>query len=263
MRNLSNEIVTQVNKNGVSYLQFKMLNSLGVKHAYVLKCEGFKLTQGQRSREEEEAIYKPICDAIDIDASTIVRPIQTHTDKSVCLDKVLERFLLKDVDAVITDKKDIALATTNADCILYLLYDKEKKVVANVHSGWKGSYQRIVEKTIDKMNEEYGCKPEDIIVCICPSIRKCCFEVDEDVKEMFADKFSFLDDINKYILNGYTDGKFYIDTVGINNRLLINKGIQEMNIYDSGICSFCNSDIVHSFRFEGKGYEYSSAIISL
>ena len=47
------------------------------------------------------------------------------------------------------------LATTNADCILLLIYDPIKKVIANVHSGWKGTLQKISVKAVDKMIEEF------------------------------------------------------------------------------------------------------------
>ena len=50
------------------------------------------------------------------------------------------------------------------------------------------------------MVKEFGCNPKDIICCICPSIRKCHFEVDTDVKDMFAKEFSDLENYNFQIL---------------------------------------------------------------
>lgn len=265
MRDLSNEIVEQFNKKGISYLQFKPLLNLGINHAYILKCDGFEFKyRGRKARKEEiEKAYKPVCEMMELKYENLVLPIQRHTDNIKYIDKPYERFLLEGVDGLVTNKKGIALATTNADCILYLLYDKCKKIIANVHSGWRGSYQRIVEKTIDKMVDKFACNPKDIVVCVCPSIRKCCFEVDKDVKDMFYDRFSFLDNIDKFILNGYKDEKYFIDTVGINKCLLINKGINPENIYDSNICSLCNNDMIHSYRGEGTEYALCTAIISL
>lgn len=265
MRDLSNSIVVQTNKNGMSFLQFKVLLNLGVKHAYALKSDKLNLKYfgGALDKSAEVASYQALCECVGLDYKNVVRPMQKHTNVVKCVDKVYESFILKDVDGLITDSSDVVLATTNADCILYLLYDKKKNIIGNVHSGWKGSYQRIIENAIDIMIKKYQSNPEDIIVCICPSIRKCCFEVSADVKDMFWDKFSFLDNINQFILNGYNEGKFFIDTVGINNCLLRKKGILQRNIYDSGICSLCNSDMVHSYRNEGKSYKLSTAIIAL
>ena len=265
MRDLSNEIVEQFNKNGISYLQFRELSKLGIKHAYILKCDGFEFKyRGRTAKKEEiEKAYKPVCEMLDLEYDNLILPIQRHTDNIRYIDKIYERFLLGGVDGLVTNKKDLVLATTNADCILYLLYDKRKKVIGNIHSGWRGSYQRIIEKAVDKMINEFNCSPEDIIVCVCPSIRKCCFEVDKDVKDMFYEKFSFLENIDNFILNGYKPGKYFIDTVGINKCLLKNKGIDRENIYDSNICSLCNNDLIHSYRGEGAEYSLCTAIISL
>ena len=65
-------------------------------------------------------------------------------------------------DGLITNKKDIILATTNADCILMLFFDPQKKVIANVHSGWKGTLQEISIEAVKKMKKEYSCNAEDI-----------------------------------------------------------------------------------------------------
>ena len=215
MRDLSNDIVIQINKNGLSYLQFKVLNNLEVPHAFILKCDDFNLKPKEKAYTASELTraYKGICDSLNIDVNNIVRPFQKHTANVKYIDKVYEGFLLDSVDGLITDKKDIILATTNADCIIYLLYDKQKKIIANIHSGWRGSYQRIIENTIDVFLNELGSNPEDIIVCIAPSIRKCCFEVDEDVKDMFYERFSFVENLSSYIINGYKPGKYFIDTV--------------------------------------------------
>jgi copper oxidase (laccase) domain-containing protein len=40
-------------------------------------------------------------------------------------------------------------------------------------------------------------------------------------------------------------------------------GLKKENIIDSGICSVCNSDIIHSFRVEKEGYGLNTALIGL
>lgn len=263
MRDLSNDIVIQKNKNGMNYLQFKKLLELNVKHAYALKGDFWNIEKKGKNLPARQESFRRLCEAIDLDSKNLTKPNQMHTDNVEIIEKVCTLEELRNTDGVITSKENIVLATTNADCILYLLYDPQNKVIANVHSGWRGSYQRIIEKTIDKMTKEFKCNPENIIVCICPSIRRCCFEVEKDVKDMFEEKFSFLENINKFIINGYNENKFYVDTVGINNCLLQAKGIKKENIYDSGICSVCNSDLVHSYRAEKENFRLSAAIISL
>ena len=167
---------------------------------------------------------------------------------------------------MITDKKEIALTTKNADCILFLFYDPVKKVIANVHSGWKGTFQKISEKTVAKMVDYYKCKPQDIICCICPSIRKCHFEVDEEVRDLCAQIFGFTNRIDEFIEVGeIKEGKtkYMIDTVLINKILLEDIGLKPSNIIDCGICSVCNQDKIHSARAEGENFKRATAVIQM
>ena len=173
---------------------------------------------------------------------------------------------LENVDGIVTDKKDIALLTTSADCISMLLYDTVKKAIGSIHSGWKGTLKGIIVKTIEKMLTEYQSKPKDIICCICPSIRQCCFEVDEDVKDLFYNKYKDLKNIDEIIKLGdkkEDKQKYYIDTVKINIELLKNIGLKEKNIIDSNICTMCHSKEFHSYRADGKDFGVNGAIIAI
>jgi hypothetical protein len=249
--------------DGIEYIQFKKLLELGIKHAYTLKGENINFRS--KSKEQEES-YRKIFNAIGLDVNTKVKPLQKHTSNVRCIDKVIPLEELPDIDGLITDKKNIALTSTNADCILFLFYDPVKKVIANVHSGWRGTFQKIGEKAIVKMMTYYKCNPEDILCFICPSIRKCHFEVEEDVKNLCEDIFSFTNRTKDFISKGeIKDGKqkYMIDTVLINKILFKNLGIKEENIFDSEMCSVCNSDKVHSYRTEGKDFKLATAIISL
>lgn len=71
----------------------------------------------------------------------------------------------------------------------------------------------IAKKTVQELIEKFNCQPKDIICCICPSIRKCHFEVDEDVKEIFYNKYGDLPEINDIISENTAKHKYYIDTV--------------------------------------------------
>jgi copper oxidase (laccase) domain-containing protein len=79
------------------------------------------------------------------------------------------------------------------------------------------------------MVKEFECKPEDIICCICPSIRKCHFEVDKDVKDLFEEEFKDLNICqNTDIMEKQKDKeKWNIDTVLINKIILSNVGLNE------------------------------------
>ena len=281
MKNLSNESVVHVIKEGVQYLQFRRLLEYKdiITHAYSLGIDkNFRTAKANKeelSKEEfDKAVqdYKIICDALNKDYTNVVKTNQDHTDNvQVTNNKINKDFMdvnlsqYDKTDGLITNKSNLILSTTNADCILLLFFDPVTKTIANVHSGWKGTLQRISIKTVEKMQEEFDCKPEDIICCICPSIRKCHFEVDKDVKEMFEKEFQDLNISTSTDIMEKQENKekWNIDTVLINKIILEQKGLKTENIIDSGLCSVCHSDLIHSFRVEKQGYGLSTALILL
>lgn len=276
---LSNENIIHVNKNGVQYIQFRKLLEYSdiIRHAYSLGTDvnfrTAKVNKQQLSRNEYELAinsYKNLCDSIGSDYINTVKTNQNHTDTIKIANKKIKEdepdFNLeeyKETDGIVTNKKNLILSTTNADCILLLLFDPIKKVIANVHSGWRGTLQRISTKAIEKMEKEYNCNPKDIICCICPSIRKCHFEVEKEVKDMFEEEFKNIIEKNNIITETISSKKWTIDTVLINQIILEEKGLKKENIIDSKICSVCNSNLVHSYRVEKEGYRLETAIIEL
>lgn len=276
---LTNQNIIHKKVGKVEYIQFKKLLEYQdiIIHAYSLGTD--KNFRTARVNKEEltkekykEAIkdYKELCDVIGCDYKNLVKTNQEHTD---CV-KIVTKKIKKDepdfnlieynkTDGLITNQPEKILSTTNADCILLLFFDPVKKVIANSHSGWRGTLQRIGIKTVRKMKEEFNCNPKDIICCICPSIRKCHFEVDSDVKEKFEKELQDIERISEIIEEKIPNKKWNIDTVLINQILLEREGLEKENIIDSGICSVCNSNLIHSYRVEKEGYGLNTALIEL
>ena len=204
------------------------------------------------SKQSRDEIRKILQGMSDYQFRKIISPRQTHTNNVVVINEDNLDSELQDVDGVITKLKGVALTIATADCQSIILYDKKNEVIGNIHSGWKGTLNKILNNGINLMIKEFSSNVEDIIVCIGPSIMGCCFEVDKDVVDMFTNNF---DDIEEFIkLGEVKDGKqkYYIDTIGINKRELINLGILEENIYLSNVCTKCNSDTYYSYRVQGQ-----------
>ena len=275
---LSNENIIHIKKEKIEYIQFrKLLEYKEISHAYSLGTNlNFRTSKPNKEKIEKDKLekalndYKSLCDSINCEYTNLIKPNQNHTKNIKIIDKKInikepdinmERY--NETDGLITNKSNIVLSTTNADCILLLIYDPVKKVIANIHSGWRGTLQRISIETIDIMIEEYGCNPKNIICCICPSIRKCHFEVDKGVKDLFEKEFEKLPKLELIIEERIKDKKWNIDTVLINQILLERKGVKKENIIDCGICSVCNSNLIHSYRIEKEGYGLNTAVISI
>lgn len=255
MNNLSDENIIHIKKEGLEYIQFRrLLEYENIEHCFTLKPLDFASNSTyQIKRNEVEYNLKVLSKEFEFDIKNICRPKQTHTDRVERVEDGDEGIYIAkfdNVDSLITNKEGKILMLGFADCTPLLFYDPVKKVIGNTHSGWKGTLQAIGVKTVKKMIAEYKCKSEDIICCIGPHIRKCHFEVDKDVKDLFYNEFKDLERIEEMITYSEKKEKYYIDTTMINKQILLNIGLKEGNIIDSNICTVCNSEICHSYRSE-------------
>ena len=279
MKDLSNKNIIHIKKENVEYLQFRKLLEYSnvINHCYTLKNHNLDFSMHWDTEKNKPTVinnYKRICDALDMDYKQIVRPWQTHTANILMVEEKIRKDEpdvgleeLKDNDGAITSKKNIILSTTNADCILFLFFDPVKKVIANIHSGWKGTFQKIAQKAVLKMISEYGCNPEDIICCASPSISKEKFCVHDDVEKPCREIFGYTGRENEFISIGEIEEgkqKYYIDTLLINKIMLLDLGLKEENIVDSGICSVKNANQMYSKRGSKDGFfGVNTALIEL
>lgn len=253
MSDLSNEQIIHIKKDGLEYIQFKkLLEYKNIEHCFTLKPVNFgsNLTY-EENRELIEKNLEDLSKEFKFETKNICRPKQTHTDRVEVINDGDEGIYVKkfeNVDGFITDKQNKVLMLSFADCTPLLFYEPVKNIIGNTHSGWKGTLQSIATRTVEKMILEYSCNPTDIICCIGPHIRKCHFEVDKDVADVFYNTFKELENIEEIIEYKQHKDKYYIDTVKINKQILLNMGLKEENIIDSNICTVCNSNTCHSYR---------------
>ena len=235
-------------------IQFKRLKEEGVCNYFIFKPYNFHLKKiGQKDYDDNINLA---IKNLHLNFTKIVNQDMQHTAnvRVVSSDNVDDNFV--GVDGLITNLKGIALALNPADCIIILLYDKKNKVIGAIHAGWRGTLNRIVEKAVKLMIATYNSNPSDIEVYFEPSILKCCFEVDEDVATLFEKEFPMMLD-----LIVPAKPKYFIDTVAINTRLLINLGVREENIVFSNICTKCHGNYIHSLRFDKESSGRNLALI--
>ena len=99
-----------------------------------------------------------LSDAVGISLENMVIPHQTHEDRVLAIDASFlslndkERKLrLEGVDALVTNVPDVCVAVSTADCVPVLLYAPDRKVVAAVHAGWRGTVLHIARKAASLM----------------------------------------------------------------------------------------------------------------
>jgi YfiH family protein len=158
-------------------------------------------------------------------------------------------------DALYSDRPRRALAIKVADCLPVTLIDAAHGVMANIHSGWRGSVQRITAVTLDTLARETAFAPADARAWLGPSIRVCCFEVGEEVVEQFRASYA---DADAFIDRG-RGPKPHINTAGLTRALLKEHGVTD--VVDTALCTRCGGDF-HSYRREPKRGGRNLAVVA-
>lgn len=144
---------------------------------------------------------------------------------------------LPGIDILITDLPGIGLLIKQADCQAVILYDPVRQVVANVHCGWRGNVQNVLGQAVQQLKQTFGCRPEDLIAAISPSLGPCCAEFVNYRQEWPAAFWS------------YRQG-FFFDLWRLSVDQLQAAGIPAEQILVAGICSRCAAADFFSYRRE-------------
>ncbi len=264
LEKFSDDVTIHFKENGIEYLKFRALEKYNdkVEHLITLRHGGksefpvdtlnFR-TIGNDKKENVIYNLEKTLKNMSIDKNNVYIASQHHTDDVLVLDSSnkekyqFENYNGEFYDAYVTDQKNIATLVRTADCNPIIVYDTKNNVYANIHSGWKGTIKRVYIRAIEKLQENYGSNLEELIVCIGPSIRKCCFSSEEEeflekFKEVFDEKMDYV----QYEENGK---RFHIDLIKIITTDLINLGIKKENINVANICTCCNHEDFFSFRY--------------
>ena len=202
--------------------------------------------------DSEEAIKQnraALCELLGIGDNCLLMPHQVHlTEMAVVDEKLLglsaeqRQKKLDGIDALMTNVVGVCIGVSTADCIPVLLYDKVHHASCAIHAGWRGTAQRIVEKSVAKMTAVYGTQPTDIITQIGPGIHLDGFEVGDEVYEAFVNEGFQMELIScKY-------EKWHIDLPECNRQQLLATGIPANHIAVSPICTYQQSDTFFSAR---------------
>ena len=82
------------------------------------------------------------------------------------------------VDGLITADAAVCLGIYVADCCAVYLLDPQRRVIALLHSGRRGSELGITGVAIERMRADFGCDPTRMIVQLSPCIRPPHYETD-------------------------------------------------------------------------------------
>ncbi len=221
-------IVSEFAAQNGTHCRYAMFN----RHGGVSRGVYASLNVGDHVGDQDEAVQENRGRVKKIlEVSLLLSAKQVHGTEIYCLTEPLE--VDKEVegfDALITDISDIGLMIQQADCQAVLLFDPVREVIAAVHCGWRGSVQRILERVISVMVENYGTAPDDLQAVISPSLGPCCAEFVNYSQELPPDFQRFMVRDN------------YFDFWQITKSQLMNSGMSEEKIITAAICTCCSDD---------------------
>jgi hypothetical protein len=160
-------------------------------------------------------------------------------------------------DIIFTDNPNVSLFMRFGDCVPILFHDPKKNVIGIAHAGWMGTIRGVVQAAVKGMQSHYGCKPENIIAGIGPSIGVDHYEVGADVILQFQEKYT--QDADQVLQ--IRDGSTYLDLWAANAIQLKNAGVEQIQI--SGICTACNLEDWFSHRAENGKTGRFGALMAL
>ena len=254
-----------VSGTSVPFLYFKRLASHRfVKHGCSTRVGGvsegcfasMNLGFGRGDADENVLTnYDRLCNVMGFTKEQVVIPDQVHdtvvrrATKADCGKGIIKPRDYECVDAQITNEPGVALAVFGADCVPVFFYDPVARAIGTAHAGWRGTIGRIVEKTVQAMETEFGSKRSDIEAYIGVSICGDCYTVGGEVAELFIREFP---EAMTQTEEQKQDGTCQLDLWQVNRIILEQTGVKPENIVIGGVCTKCHSDVLYSHRVQGN-----------
>lgn len=230
----------EVKKNGALYFEFEIFQNIP------------QITHCVFSRHTDIHNETEIKKALNISSSPLSFKKQLHSAEIWVIKKdrpESTESVEREGDALITNAKETPLLIRIADCAGVLLFDKKNNVIANIHAGWRGLAQKIIWKTINRMAKRFGSTSNNILACISPMLGPCCSRFTDPEKELPKFLHRHISEENHVNLWAATEGQ------------LRECGLDEANIENPRICTYCNPEIFYSFRREKTEKRFGTVIM--
>ena len=195
--------------------------------------------------------------AIGLKDAPLITLRQIHSNRVHIIEDIPAQWNPGEGDALATRRENIALSVQVADCLPVLIADPEKNAVAAVHSGWRGTLSGILPKTIREMERAFGSNPSALLIAIGPGIRVCCFEVGQEVADLFGGQYP-----GCLSLTG-RNGKYRLDLTKVLDTQINLAGIDPSHCYDLAACTRCDSEQFYSYRAYGSAAGRMMATIGM
>ena len=222
----------------------------GIRHGFFTREGGVSggiyksLNCGVGSRDDRALVFKNRSRAmatLGIAPGRLATPYQVHGTNAAIVDTVWPTGQGPEADAVVTDRRGIAVGVVTADCGPVLFADAEAHVVGAAHAGWRGALAGILESAIAAM-ERIGARRRNIVAVLGPMISQRNYEVGRDVIEAFtrADPHN-----DRFFEPSERSGHAMFDLPGYIVARLLAAGIAAD---DMRLCTYADPERFYSYR---------------
>jgi polyphenol oxidase len=252
----------RISINGLNLWQFKNLSGISAIRHFVSERTAApekEFTLSYSSSPDKDFVRSnraKLSHALGIAPEKLVMPSQVHQTRIVNVTMSTSKDELMDTDALVSSEKGICIAVMSADCVPILLYDRKNNVCGAVHSGWKGTVARILEKTLQEMKKQFGTEGKNVIAGIGPSVSQPSYEVGEEVVLAVRKSFSNATEL----MIPLPANKAKLNLWDANKVQLIEFGVPESQIEISDLCTVINNNYFFSAR-KGDSGRFAAGIL--
>ncbi|MFE3839355.1 peptidoglycan editing factor PgeF [Pseudogemmobacter sonorensis] len=201
---------------------------------------GLNCGPGSSDQSEIVAINRArVAEAMGVGAGGLVVLDQVHSADVVTVTG--PRSDRPRADALVTDVPGLALSVLTADCQPVLFADPEARVIGAAHAGWRGTFEGVLEATLDAM-EGLGARRGQIRAVIGPTISQASYEVGQE----FLDTFLTEDRLNGRFFANSPSGRYLFDLPAFGLHRLRQAGIGHAEW--TRHCTYRDSERFFSYR---------------
>ena len=229
--------------------------SARLRCAFTLRHAGssgraLNLSRDLGQRDEVLTNRQRVLQALGLGHTTLYTVRQVHGNQVCVVDEPAVRRGLHGVaaDALVTALPEVPLGVLMADCLPIVLYTLNPSVLALVHAGRMGTYQRIVCRVLEVLHQRFAVAPEQVHAVLGPAIGACCYTLDARAVGPFQERFA---DWERFFTPRGNDC-WTMSLTAANEAQLCAAGVPSTHVQTAHICTVCHNQYLYSHRAEGR-----------